>query len=261
MNDIIKYPRTQHIRGSRFQHGDDDMEAVSFSDLVGKHLVIEEKMDGANSGISFSDDGELLVQSRGHFLRGGQREKQFDLLKFWTGRHTDMLFDMLSNRYIMYGEWLYAKHTAYYDALPHYFMEFDIYDKETQEFLSEPRRREMIGDHPIVQVKVLHQGVVNTVRNLSNMIVGSWFMTDRRLVSLEEAAAKAGADVSQVLKETDGSTLMEGLYIKAEEDGRVTGRYKFVRESFTSAIMDSETHWHDRPIIANKLAEDSRFFE
>jgi len=261
MNDIIKYPRTQHIRGSRFQHGDDDMEAVSFSDLIGKHLVIEEKMDGANSGISFSDDGELLVQSRGHFLRGGQREKQFDLLKFWTARHTDMLFDMLSNRYIMYGEWLYAKHTAYYDALPHYFMEFDIYDKEAQEFLSEPRRREMIGNRPIVQVKVLHQGVVNTVRNLSNMIVGSWFMTDRRLVSLEEAAAKAEADVSQVIKETDGSTLMEGLYIKAEEAGRVTGRYKFVRESFTSAIMDSETHWHDRPIIANKLEEGSKFFE
>lgn len=262
MNDIIKYLRTAHVKGSRHSIGD-DLEAVSFSDLVGKNLVIEEKMDGANSGISFSDDAELLVQSRGHFLRGGQREKQFDLLKFWAGKNTDMLFDLLSNRYIMYGEWLYAKHTYFYDVLPHYFMEFDIYDKQAGEFLSEPRRREMIGSRPIVQVKVLHQGVVNTMKDLSNFVTKSHFTSDSstRLMNLIYASADAGQDANGVISQTDMNENMEGLYIKVEEDGSVAGRCKFVRESFTNAILDSETHWHDRPIVANKLSLDSKFFE
>ena len=43
----------------------------------------------------------------------------------------------------MFGEWMYAKHTVFYDALPHYFMEFDIYDREKKEFLDTKRRREM----------------------------------------------------------------------------------------------------------------------
>ncbi len=40
------------------------------------------------------------------------------------------LYELLKDRYIMYGEWLYAKHTVFYDNLTHYFMEFDIYDKK-----------------------------------------------------------------------------------------------------------------------------------
>lgn len=52
---------------------------------------------------------------------------------------------------------------------------------------------------------------------------------------------------------TDQSHLMEGLYVKWEEGGVVKGRYKFVRDSFTNAILDQEQHWHDRPIIQNRL--------
>lgn len=33
-----------------------------------------------------------------------------------------MLFKVLGNRHILYGEWLYAKHSVYYDNLPHYFL-------------------------------------------------------------------------------------------------------------------------------------------
>src|SRR5690242_12497250 len=80
MNDpILKYPRTHHIEGSGIQKGDESLDVVSFDSLVGRHLVIEEKMDGANCAVSFSEDGRLLLQSRGHYLTGGEREKQFHL--------------------------------------------------------------------------------------------------------------------------------------------------------------------------------------
>jgi len=70
---LYKYPRTPHVEGSRFQPGDDDLDCAPFADLQGKYIVVEEKLDGANAGASFSRSGKLLLQSRGHFLDGGAR--------------------------------------------------------------------------------------------------------------------------------------------------------------------------------------------
>ena len=123
---IIKYPRTHHLQGSRLQAGDEALSQVPFSEILGKYIVVEEKIDGANSAVSFDGDGNLLIQSRGHYLIGGYRERHYNLLKQWANVYKDLLFDALSNRYIMYGEWMYAKHTVFYDALPVYFMDFDI---------------------------------------------------------------------------------------------------------------------------------------
>ena len=79
MNDkIIKYPRTKHIEGSRLQKGDEDLSQIPFKNIKGKYIVIEEKVDGANTAISFNENKELLLQSRGHYLRGGYREKHYD---------------------------------------------------------------------------------------------------------------------------------------------------------------------------------------
>ena len=44
----------------------------------------------------------------------------------------------------MYGEWLYAKHSIYYDKLPHYFLEFDIFDREQKIFLDTETRHNLL---------------------------------------------------------------------------------------------------------------------
>src|SRR5690349_2945260 len=97
---IIKYPRTQHVEGSRLQAGDEDLQQVPLGSLVGRHLVIEEKLDGANTGISFDADGRLHLQSRGHFLAGGPREGQFTLFKQWAATHAEALYLALGDRYV-----------------------------------------------------------------------------------------------------------------------------------------------------------------
>lgn len=250
---MFKYPRTQHVQGSRLQHGDHDLEAVPWAQISGKHLVVEEKMDGANCGISFSETGELLLQSRGHYLRGGPREKQFALLKQWSSIRQEEFFSALGSRYVMYGEWLYAKHTVFYDALPHYFMEFDVLDTQTSEFLDTPRRQELLQLCGIEPVKVLWAGKFTNFKALQSMIVRSHFITKDRFENLTDAALNAGVLPVDAVKHTDMDEKMEGLYIKWEEGGVVKGRHKLVRESFTNSIMDQETHWHDRPIIQNKL--------
>lgn len=77
MEELYKYPRTRHLEGSRKQAGDEDLNYVKFRDIRGKYLVLEEKIDGANCGISFGSDGRMYLQSRGHFLNGGFGERQF----------------------------------------------------------------------------------------------------------------------------------------------------------------------------------------
>ena len=37
---IVKYPRTQHLVGSRLGEGDEDLSQVPFSEILGKNIVI-----------------------------------------------------------------------------------------------------------------------------------------------------------------------------------------------------------------------------
>lgn len=56
--------------------------------------------------------------------------------------------------------------------------------------------------------------------------------------------------------ETDGidrSGDAEGLYIKVEDDGRVCGRYKWIRPSFLATVIAAQRHWKDRGMVVNAL--------
>jgi hypothetical protein len=260
MQAIRKYPRTQHLLGSRLQPGDEDLDAVPMSELKGKHVVIEEKMDGANCGVSFDAELSLQLQSRGHFLMGGPRERQFDLLKQWAGAMTDRLLDRLADRFVMYGEWLYAKHSVYYDALPHYFMEFDILDTTTGEFLDTPRRTELLIELPVTPVKVLFAGEFPGEEALRALIGPSHFITKVAPTQFRADVNRLGWDVERAVRQTDLSGQMEGLYIKVEENGAVTGRYKFVRDEFLQTVT-ADGHWQDRPLIPNRLADGAELFQ
>ncbi len=112
MTEFMKYPRTPHIIGSRLQPGDEELDQTDLGDLRGGTLVFEEKIDGANAAISFRTDGSLQLQSRGHVLRGGRREAQFALFKAWAEAHRPWFHTALGARYIVFGEWCYAKHNA-----------------------------------------------------------------------------------------------------------------------------------------------------
>lgn len=261
---MIRYPRTRHLCGSRKQKGDEDLEAVNLATVWNEvrsrngRLVIEEKIDGANSGISFSSDCQLQLQSRGHYLTGGPREKHFALLKQWVACHEEALFCILGTRYVMYGEWMFAKHTVFYDALPHYFMEFDILDTDAGKFLSTPTRRKLIADAGasglVHSVEVLTE-VVDPVgiNDLGALIGPSRFKTAEWQKSLNFAATFAGVQTYDAVRHTDPSLEMEGLYIKLEDDETTHNRFKFVRETFTNSILDQDEHWIDRPIIKNGL--------
>jgi hypothetical protein len=258
--EICKYPRTNHIEGSRFQPGDEDLDCVPFDEIAGRNLVVEEKLDGANSGISFDSDGRLLLQSRGHYLLGGASEKHFNLFKQWANSHALPLWEILGSRYILYGEWLYAKHTIFYDHLPHYFLEFDLLDREGGKFLGTTERRSLLSGLPIASVPVVYSGVLKKHKQLAGLLGASSYIKPGHLERLRGSCTERGLDPERALRETDRSTDMEGLYIKVEEDGEVKERYKFVRAGFLTAVENAEGHWLARPIIPNLLQPGVELF-
>merc|ERR1712183_1043987 len=131
-SSFFKYPRTKHI----FAAGTD---CIPRDDLLmttqettrfcspGQRIVIEEKVDGANLGFSINSNNQVLVQNRSHFVNS-KTHKQFSVLDTWIEKHSWGLFAVLRpERDILFGEWLYAKHSIHYTSLPDYFLAFDIF--------------------------------------------------------------------------------------------------------------------------------------
>jgi RNA ligase len=254
MVEFLKYPRTPHLQGSKLQEGDHDLEQVDVGSLTGGALVWEEKVDGANAAFGFTGDGAPQLQSRGHVLRGGAREAQFNLFKAWVDAHRDAFHAVLGTRYIVFGEWCFAKHTVFYDRLPHYFLEFDVWDRTANRFVSTPARKTLLDGLTIVSVPVVHEGPVKGRAGIRALLKPSLYKSTDWRGALREAALATRQDADKVVAETDSSDIAEGLYLKHEDGGQVIGRYKFVRADFLQAIAESGSHWQARPILPNGLA-------
>jgi hypothetical protein len=177
----------------------------------------------------------MVLQCRGHEITEGMHP-QYDLFKQWTAVKRPVLEATLGSRFILYGEWLYAKHSVYYRKLPHYFFEFDMYDKDAEQFLDLDTRRRTLEGTGLQTVPVVHRGRV-TAAELQELIGPSAFDS---------------AFENPVRHRTDN--LMEGLYCRTEADGRVTGRAELVRSEFVEKLKQSE-HWQHQKIIPNLLAD------
>jgi hypothetical protein len=107
----------------------------------------------------------------------------------------------------------------------------------------------------VVSVPVLRAGSFDHLGELTGLVRPSTCRTAGWRESLREAAAHAGVDPERAAAETDAGEEMEGLYLKVEQGDRVVDRLKWVRAGFLQAMLESGSHWLDRPIIANRLAD------
>ena len=229
--------------------------------MLGRHIVIEEKLDGSNVGIKIRQS-KVVPQSRGHELtRGGSREQHFDLFKTWCAVHQEMLIDLLGERYILFGEWMLAKHTIYYDKLPHYFQEFDVYDTHTEQFLSTKARRNMLSRLPICSVPVLYEGTApKRLKDVLQWIQSSLAKSAQWRQALDEEIKRTHVNPERTWQETLQDEFSEGLYIKIEDDQHVLERLKWVRPDFLQSLQEQTTHWAERRVIHNQLVEGVDLF-
>lgn len=253
-DSLLKYPRTPHLEGSRLQPGDEGYDHVPYSTLQGEHVVIEEKLDAANSGFSFNGAGDMLLQCRGHYLTGGGRERQFNLFKRWAQAHESVFLERLEDRYVVYGEWMHKLHSVPYNALPHFFLEFDVWDRARNVFLSTKARRALLDGLPILSVPVLHDGVaLKRLKDMTGLVTASLGKSVGWQDQFLREAVKAGILEDKAWEIADKSDLAEGLYLKIERGDEVVGRLKWVRPSFTQRIIESDKHHSEGPYVANSL--------
>lgn len=130
----------------------------------------------------------------------------------------------------------YARHSVFYRRLSHYFFEFDIYDKQIGAFLDLEQRLRLLGGTGIETVPIVHTGVLKR-SELEGLIGPSEFDSQFD---------------NPLNNQTDN--LMEGVYLRTEANGVVTGRAKFARPEFVEKIKQS-THWQHQEMVPNGLAD------
>jgi hypothetical protein len=235
-DEFTKYPRTPHLFGSTGTPDDKHLsEKDSLRLIADESLIVEEKIDGTNVGIHFTSQGEMVLQCRGHLITEGMHP-QYDLFKQWANVKRPVLEKTLGDGFILFGEWMYARHSIYYRKLPHYFFEFDIYEKASASFLNLARRLALLNDTGIQTVPVVHTGSL-TKKQLPALIGASLFDSEFEHPETKRIDHR-----------------MEGLYLRTEADGVVTARAKFVRPEFVEKIKQS-THWQQQTMVPNLLSE------
>lgn len=252
----LKIPKTFHIEGSRLLDGEVDKDAIKLSSLIDKFVVIEEKVDGTGVGLSFDNNANITIQTRAKIAS----TKQFEPLHRWANDNMNKIWELISDRYIMFGEWCYSKHTIFYNNLCHHFLESDIYDRKEERWLSTYRRQELIshyGGDIICSVPILKIGRIAPNEDMKKYIIPSFYKTERWKIDLEHYCTKYHYDFPQIVKETDDSILSEGLYIKVEDKDSVVGRYKYIRHQFLATILASGSHYKDRAIIPNMVNKEN----
>lgn len=223
MTDFFRFPHTPHLvwLGSGQPRDDKVLAPGEVAGLLAGDVIVEEKIDGANVGLSVSPDGDIAAQNRGGYLTRSHAHEQFRRLWPWIDQHRDGLFDKLGENLVLFGEWCYACHSVHYDRLSDWFLCFDVYDRHTGRFWSTDRRNELLAGLRVKSTPTVARGRF-TVSELVDLIGPSMV----------------------------GTGDMEGLVIRAENDGFVTGRAKLVAARFTQQI---EEHWSRGLLRPNTL--------
>lgn len=222
IEDYYKFPSTSHlaILGENVVRVDKVMSERERNDFLSRELVIEEKVDGANLGISFDSSGNIRLQNRGSYLNAPY-QGQWKKLSEWLTPKNDLLFEVLQDKLILFGEWCYAQHSVYYNRLPDWFLGFDIFHKKDLKFFSCQRRDEIFNNAGISGVPLIKKGHF----------------------SLEDLT-------SLLSKSCLGDESAEGIYLRFDDGDWLGNRAKLVRPEFIQSI---EEHWSKRKIKPNRL--------
>lgn len=206
-----KYPRIPHLPTSRATP-DDVISGV----FPSGEFYVYEKLDGTNLGISMKD-GEFVFQNRGGYLENKRPHEQWDAAKNWSYMNYEILVRFFAGfpDGILFGEWLYAKHSIHYTRLESLFVGYDIVTGGA--FMKDPLE------------------VAETLRTIG--LVPSPILT-------------ATDDIEKFLGAYKHSPLYSDDYEGFIFRGKGGGTYKYVRPEFSAGI---EEHWFNKPVERNRL--------
>lgn len=221
---FFRFPRTPHLAwlGAGTPRADKVLDPSEAEALLRHELVVEEKVDGANVGLSLDEQGGIRAQNRGTYLAKGRSHPQFEPLFRWISARRARLLEALSPDWILFGEWCWAVHAVEYTRLPDWFLLFDVYERGAGVFWDAARRDALAARLELEVVPRLAKGRFD-LKGLRGLLGPS------RL--------------------TEGPA--EGLYLRAEAGGVLTARAKLVRPEFVQQI---DVHWSKQKLRTNALA-------
>jgi ATP-dependent RNA circularization protein (DNA/RNA ligase family) len=224
MTNFFRFPHTPHIAwlGEGSPRDDKVLSPAEAASLLNGAVVVEEKLDGANLGLSLAPDASLRAQNRGQYLTEPYAG-QFVRLPAWLAQHHDAVRAVLKPNLILFGEWCAARHSLDYTALPDWFLLFDVYDRSAGRFWSTSRRNALASAADLVTVPKLQQGTT-TISSL------------KQLIDAASSRYRPGT--------------LEGVVIRRESPDWSESRAKLVRPNFTQTI---DTHWRKRAIEWNRV--------
>lgn len=227
MTDFFRFPHTPHLAwlGAGQPRDDKVLSPEEASAILTDEVLVEEKVDGANLGLSVDEDGEVRAQNRGTYLNLDAPHGQFKPLRRWIDARRHQIADALYPDLMLFGEWCYAVHSVQYLRLPDWFLAFDVYDRGVGEFWSAARRDALVGGLGLALVPRLGAGRFD-LRGLTALLGRSQL--------------------------SDGPA--EGLYIRRDEGDRLVARAKLVRREFVQAI---DEHWSRRALQTNTLVSNA----
>jgi ATP-dependent RNA circularization protein (DNA/RNA ligase family) len=226
MKDLFhKFPSTPHLAwlGRNPVREDKVFTPSEAADFLSGDIVAEEKIDGANLGISVGAEGQLHFQNRGNYLQGSLTG-QWKPLRGWAAPHLPDFLQHLNPGLILFGEWCYTTHSVAYSQLPDWFLVFDVFDTRNERFWSTSRRNELADKLGLSVVPKIFEGSA-TLSSLAHL-------------------ASEGSKFAE--------TASEGIYLRRESDDHLEARAKLVNPNFTQAIGE---HWSRGALRVNRLAQ------
>ena len=134
---------------------------------------VQEKIDGANLGVSFVDDAPIL-RNKEHILKKGYSKiktpakKQFTSAWNWLHAHKEdiqLVSKLWQSPITIYGEWLFAQHSLNYDKLPDLFIAYDIWSVEDNNYLAPNIVEELLSQTSIKYIKP-QQVTLNSIQDI-----------------------------------------------------------------------------------------------
>lgn len=222
--EFFRFPHIPHLEwlGEGVPRDDKMLSPKESADFLVSDVVVEEKLDGANLGISLSPEGEMRIQNRGQYLLG-HYAGQFKKLKTWFSQREELLFDALGEDLILFGEWCTARHSLDYNHLPDWLLVFDFYDRKEQRFWSTSRRDKLAKRIGLSVVPILFSGKLS-------------LLSLKEILNTQPSSFRHGP--------------MEGLIVRRESKQWLENRAKLVHPNFTQSIGE---HWQRRNIEWNSL--------
>ena len=227
-SDFFRFPSTAHLAWLADGTPRED-KVLSRDDIevfLAQAVSVEEKIDGANVGFSLVPDGTLRAQNRGEYL-ARPHVGQFARLPNWLAVHGDAVQTALALHagagLMLFGEWCAARHSLDYNALPDWFLLFDVYERQTGRFWSSTRRNALAADCGLATVPTLFRG--------RQTLAGLMAMLDTT-----PSRYRSG--------------MLEGVVVRQESELWCDARTKLVRPDFTQTITE---HWSRRRLEWNRL--------